>query len=149
MIEDSKVKCFSQKEPIDIGGAKKETIVPVVVDFQPKVQESLWTKYFKPIQSFLEENSGVLELEGLKQGVQAASDRFDSATHQVTDRRAKVVQAQEAHDQAHKKHVNLLMRRDAWNEEDAQNFVQVTSEEVHTRQALLEAQTALRHTRSA
>ena len=95
------------------------------------------------LQSLLEESSGLTALTVLKQQVQDASDRFDQATTAMAAARQQVKVAQSSHEQAHKKHVSLLMRRDEWSADDAQSFVNMTALEVNTRQALLDAQSAL------
>ncbi|CAB9496761.1 expression protein 9 homolog, mitochondrial [Seminavis robusta] len=99
---------------------------------------------FQRLHSLFEESSGMMELTKLKDKVQEASGHFDEATNMVQQCRETVAEAQTAHDQAHKKHVSLLMRREEWSAEDAQDFVQMTAVEVTTRQALLNAQNSLK-----
>jgi She9 / Mdm33 family len=101
-------------------------------------------QFFQRLHDRFEESSGLVGLVHLKDAVQRASEKFDESTHQVATCRRTVTLAQTAHDQAHKKHVSLLMRRDEWNADDAQAFVSITSDEVTTRQELLSAQEALK-----
>jgi len=111
--------------------------------------KSLLTNALKQMQDIVEESSGLSELTHLKQKVQDASTQFDVATKRVAELRDAATQAQKAHELAHKKHVSLLMRRDDWNADDAQAFVSITSDEVMTRQALLEVQDGLRRAEDA
>lgn len=100
--------------------------------------------FLNRLQQTVLDTSGLTELERLKTAVEEASIQFDKATKNVAHSRVQVEQAQKAHDLAHKKHVHLLMRREDWSGEDAQSFVNITAEEVSTRQHLVDAQAALK-----
>jgi She9 / Mdm33 family len=107
-------------------------------------ESSSVSKFLQRLQSLFEESSGLVELVHLKNAVQRGSEKFDASINRVAKCRETVALAQKAHDQAHKKHVSLLMRREEWKAEDAQAFVAITAEEVTARQALLSAQEALK-----
>jgi hypothetical protein len=101
-----------------------------------KLQDRLWRQW--------EENSGQRELDELKLAVQQASTKFDQTVDTVASCRTTVEDNQKAHDDAHKQHANLMMRREQWDSTDAASFIDYTSKEVNSRQALTEARNALR-----
>lgn len=91
-----------------------------------------------------DEHSGQRELEQLKRSVQQASINFDITVGDVVSCRSSVEEAQRAHDEAQKQLASLMMRREQWDGTDATMFVEYTSKEVKTRQALAEARNSLR-----
>ena len=91
-----------------------------------------------------DEHSGQRELEHLKRSVQQASMNFDVTVGDVVTFRSSVEDAQRAHDDAQKQLASLMMRREQWDGTDAALFVEYTSKEVKTRQALAEARNSLR-----
>lgn len=91
-----------------------------------------------------DEHSGQRELEQLKRSVQQASINFDLTVGDVVACRSNVENAQRAHDEAQKQLASLMMRREQWDGTDAAMFVEFTSKEVKTRQALAEARNSLR-----
>jgi She9 / Mdm33 family len=91
-----------------------------------------------------DEHSGQRELEHLKRSVQQASMNFDVTVGDVVTCRSSVEDAQRAHDDAQKQLASLMMRREQWDGTDAALFVEYTSKEVKTRQALAEARNSLR-----
>uniref|UniRef100_A0A7S1GQ64 Sensitive to high expression protein 9, mitochondrial n=1 Tax=Cyclophora tenuis TaxID=216820 RepID=A0A7S1GQ64_CYCTE len=103
--------------------------------------KSVWQR----ILAVWEESSGQIELDRLKQVVVDCSSRFDQSVMDVQNGRRAVEEAQKVHDEVHKKHANLLMRREQWNKEEAASFVDVTSEEVTARQVLQQARDQLRY----
>jgi hypothetical protein len=91
-----------------------------------------------------EESSGQREMDGLKLRVQQCSIKFDQAVDSVRQCRSEVERAQLAHDDAAKRHANLMMRREQWDSNDASSFVEVTASDVQTRQSLANARNELR-----
>jgi hypothetical protein len=94
--------------------------------------------------SYWEESSGQRELDALKKTVHEKSISFDRAVQRVVECRDAVEAAQKAHDDSHKRHASLLMRREQWDKADATSFVDVTASEVQSRQALYDTRDALR-----
>lgn len=90
------------------------------------------------------ENSGLTELTFLKEEVTNTSHRFDVAVRSVTDLRREVDQKILHHDEAQKRHAALLMRRDQWDQHDANEFSRITGEEVKSRKELAKARDRLR-----
>jgi She9 / Mdm33 family len=105
---------------------------------------SQWDKFKDRLVHSWDEHSGQRELDNLKRSVQQASINFDATVGTVASCRAAVEEAQKAHDESQKHHANLMMRRDQWDGADAASFVEYTSREVKTRQALAEARNDLR-----
>ena len=105
---------------------------------------SQWDKFKDRLAHTWDEHSGQRELDNLKRSVQQASINFDATVATVASCRTAVEEAQRAHDESQKQHANLMMRRDQWDGADATSFVEYTSREVKTRQALTEARNALR-----
>lgn len=144
----SAVKFSSQDTKDGVAENAPSTTTTALTVTKPKEEDaepkSSLEKMLKYAQDMIEESSGFLEIEKLKTSVQEASAKFDEATQRVSASRLQLAEAQKAHDQAHKKHVSLLMRREEWSAEDAASFVNITSVEVNARQALMEAQELLR-----
>ena len=103
-----------------------------------------WDNFKDKLVHTWDEHSGQRELDNLKRSVQRASINFDATVSTVSSCRTAVEEAQRAHDESQKQHANLMMRRDQWDGTDAASFVEYTSREVKTRQALADARNELR-----
>ena len=129
-------RCFR-----NLSSSSSET---AIIRTTSNVSQGWWDKFKDQLLLTWDEHSGQRELDQLKRSVQQASLNFDATVATVASCRSAVEDAQKAHDESQKQHANLMMRRDQWDGTDAASFVEFTSREVKTRQALAEARNELR-----
>jgi hypothetical protein len=106
-----------------------------------------------PKKSFLErlqdlwyERSGTSEIIALKESVNEASLEFDQASTKVTFARRHLDESLRKWERTSGQHLQLLQRRESWNQNDAQEFANLVSQEITNRNALEQARKDLART---
>ena len=107
------------------------------------VNEQNKSSLIKKVRTVLSETSGESEISALKEKVNMASQKFDSATQAVTRIRTEAHQLQSKFESLQNEHMNLMMRRDSWTEYDIKRFATVTSEEIKIKRDLDAARSKL------
>lgn len=89
------------------------------------------------------DRSGTSEILALKESVNNASLAFDAASAAVTRARTQLDGALRQWERTSGRHMQLLQRRESWTAEDAQQFADLASQEIASRNALAKAREGL------
>jgi len=97
------------------------------------------------LQELWYERSGTSEILALKESVGEASLAFDKASAEVTHARRHLDDCLRNWERTSGQHLQLLQRRESWTPEDAQQFADLVSKEIVSRNAMEQAREDLAH----
>jgi hypothetical protein len=121
-----------------LSSTTKSSGIPTSASSSPEILETLnqlWRK-----------SSGTTEISQLKNAVAVASQKFDTATAQITTLRRNLDTCLLEYERISSRHTSMLQNRGHWTPEQATEFSSLVNQEVTTRQTLNQARKELADT---
>jgi hypothetical protein len=119
------------------------TIEPSLTSSFQELENTKQKNILEKLQDLWHERSGTSEILALKESVNEASSEFDQASAKVTFARRHVDDSLRKWERTSGQHLQLLQRRESWDQNDAQEFANLVAREITCRNELEQARESL------